>query len=378
MRSRLLALAALALILSACAGSGPAAVAALTAGDVEYDQEEIFDFLDLFADNPVLGQLFQAPVGPGSGSATYASDASASALDWLVTQTVLRSELDERGLSVSEEDRREAREEIIHPSIGQALGASALEGRQAFDAMDSEAQDFAISFWAGVLALGRDLEVDDGITDERVREVYDENEIAFTERCVRHLLVQADDPQDPGAALAEAEELLARVEEGEDFGELVAELSADPSAVENDGDLGCARSWAGEFGQQFDVAVFEAEIGEVTGPVGSPAGVHLVEVTDERVLPLDQVRGEIEQGLAAQATGAQIDAAAQLVFERTVELDVSVDPRFGRWQLVVVGPTGNLEPTDDPEEAIRGVVEPPEGPLAPSTTAPAATVPLGG
>lgn len=86
-----------------------------------------------------------------------------------------------------------------------------------------------------------------------------------------HILVQTKD---------EAIELLRLIkEEGKDFAQLAAEHSLCPSGA-NGGDLGYFGK--GQMVKPFEVAAFETEIGEISEPVETQFGWHLVYVEDKK------------------------------------------------------------------------------------------------
>ncbi|MCB9791664.1 MAG: peptidylprolyl isomerase [Alphaproteobacteria bacterium] len=111
---------------------------------------------------------------------------------------------------------------------------------------------------------------------------------ALQEVHVRHVVVQhagvrnlrKDDPsaaRSPEAARARAEEALAAIEAGEPFEEVAKRFSDGPMGKRG-GDLG----WfvRGDLGPAFDEAVFALEVGEHTGVVESPFGMHVIERVD--------------------------------------------------------------------------------------------------
>lgn len=112
------------------------------------------------------------------------------------------------------------------------------------------------------------------ITDEAVRERYD-TEIASApvsnEVRASHILVKTEE---------EAKEIIAKLEEGADFGELAKEKSSDGSA-QNGGDLGFFGP--GRMVPEFEKAAMALEVGEYTKePVQSQFGFHVIKVTDKR------------------------------------------------------------------------------------------------
>ncbi len=83
----------------------------------------------------------------------------------------------------------------------------------------------------------------------------------------RHILVDTEE---------EANDILAALAEGEAFEELAASASKDTGSGINGGELG----WAGRgrYVAEFEDAVFNAEVGEVVGPIQSEFGYHIIQV----------------------------------------------------------------------------------------------------
>ena len=79
-----------------------------------------------------------------------------------------------------------------------------------------------------------------------------------------------------------ASKILDRVKKGEDFGTLAGELSEDPSAKENKGDLNFFPR-QGAMVEPFADAAFKLKKGEVSdAPVRSEFGFHVIKVTDRK------------------------------------------------------------------------------------------------
>lgn len=87
---------------------------------------------------------------------------------------------------------------------------------------------------------------------------------------VAHILVKS---------FEEAQAVERRLQAGEDFGALAAELSIDPSAKTNQGDLG----WAprGQFVKEFEDAAFSLPVLQVSAPVTSSFGIHIIKVLEK-------------------------------------------------------------------------------------------------
>jgi hypothetical protein len=105
----------------------------------------------------------------------------------------------------------------------------------------------------------------------------------------RHILVATEE---------EAKAVIERLNKGEEFGALAAELSTDTGSGVSGGDLG----WFGK-GQMvapFEEAAFSLEAGEISEPVQSDFGWHIIQVIDRASLP---------------ATASEFEQARQAAFD---------------------------------------------------------------
>jgi peptidyl-prolyl cis-trans isomerase D len=94
----------------------------------------------------------------------------------------------------------------------------------------------------------------------------------------QHILLQFGEGIDSTAVREQANELLGRLRDGEEFDDLAREYSADPGSAQRGGDLG----WfgRGRMVPSFERASFNARIGEIVGPVESQFGLHIIRVND--------------------------------------------------------------------------------------------------
>jgi parvulin-like peptidyl-prolyl isomerase len=81
-------------------------------------------------------------------------------------------------------------------------------------------------------------------------------------------------------ALNEATRIRGLAVEGEDFGELAKRFSQDPGSKDNGGDLGWFRR--GQMVEAFDDAAFSLAVNEISLPVESPFGFHIIQVNRRR------------------------------------------------------------------------------------------------
>lgn len=138
--------------------------------------------------------------------------------------------------------------------------------------------------------------VDDAVTDEAIQAAYDmifEGTEGGVEYNAAHILVATEE---------EAQAVLARLEEGEEFAALAQELSTDLGSGANGGDLGWFSD--GMMVEPFEVAVKALEVGGISAPVETQFGWHVLilnETREQAPPPLDAVRGEIESQVREEA-----------------------------------------------------------------------------
>jgi peptidyl-prolyl cis-trans isomerase C len=141
--------------------------------------------------------------------------------------------------------------------------------------------------------------VETAVTDEAVQAAYDarfKDAPQVMEYNASHILVNT---------LEEAEKLKADLAAGADFAELAKANSIDTGSGTAGGSLG----WfgPGAMVKPFEDAVIAAKVGEVTAPIKTDFGYHLILVTETRTAanpPLDQIRDE----LATEIENAAIEA----------------------------------------------------------------------
>ncbi len=139
---------------------------------------------------------------------------------------------------------------------------------------------------------------------------------------VRHILYKADGtPASDAAARAKADSAVKRLKGGADFAVLARAESEDPGSRESGGDLGAVPR--GRMVKEFEDAAFGATQGEIIGPVKSPFGFHVLQVTGrsaERVQPLFEVSAEIRGRLEEQRAGDEARRLARELADRVGKL----------------------------------------------------------
>lgn len=82
---------------------------------------------------------------------------------------------------------------------------------------------------------------------------------------------------DTSGAKKKAEDILKRVRAGENINELASQLSEDPSAKQNNGDLGWFTK--GAMVKEFEDACMNGKVGDIVGPVKTQYGFHIIKIT---------------------------------------------------------------------------------------------------
>jgi peptidyl-prolyl cis-trans isomerase C len=130
------------------------------------------------------------------------------------------------------------------------------------------------------------------VTLDAMKKLYEESIKSVTpeeEARARHILVETED---------EAKAVAKRVKGGEDFAKVAGEVSKDPGSGKEGGDLGWFTK--DRMVPEFSEAAFKMKPGEVSEPVKSQFGWHVIKLEETRTKPLpsfDEVKDQVEQYL---------------------------------------------------------------------------------
>jgi peptidyl-prolyl cis-trans isomerase D len=144
------------------------------------------------------------------------------------------------------------------------------------------------------------------IDDEEVRAFYDDPEkqkqfISEEQRGIRHILIKVDDNRSDDDARQEAERILGELNAGADFAELATAHSEDTGSAAKGGDLGLVKR--GIMVKPFEDAAFSLEKDQISEPVRSRFGYHIIQVTDIEggvLQPFEEVSDQIARELKRQ------------------------------------------------------------------------------
>lgn len=176
-------------------------------------------------------------------------------------------------------------------------------------------EEYAEIIYASLLqeqALAEDIEISDADIEKRYERMK-------TEIDAQHILVEDEET---------ANEVKAKLDDGEDFGELAAEYSIDNSA-QSEGAVGYFT--AGRMVPEFEDAAYNMEVDEISDPVQSEFGFHIIKVNDKREIEdadsigsledeKDNIRRELQ--LAEMDMTAAADKINNLIKEAEVNINI--------------------------------------------------------
>jgi peptidyl-prolyl cis-trans isomerase C len=149
--------------------------------------------------------------------------------------------------------------------------------------------------------LYRDLSTNLKLEEADVRKYYDEHKNEYDRVKARHILIRFKGSPVPAGkvelteeeALAKANALRGRIIGGEDFSAIAKTDSEDTGSGKTGGDLDFFGH--GQMVPEFEQAAFAAPVGQITEPVKSKFGYHLILVEKHETKTFDEVRPEIEK-----------------------------------------------------------------------------------
>lgn len=190
-----------------------------------------------------------------------------------------------------------------------------------------------------------------GIDEDSVRSLYRND--PRHELVVRHLVVLAERPrseEEAREARSRAEGALERIRSGERFADVAADVSDEPGAAERGGLLEPGRrdSWVPGFWE----AASALEEGEVSDVVETRYGYHVIKLEERRIVPFEEVRGEVVSRLAGEerARVATGEWARRRYRRMTLRREA-----IARWRRGEVGDTAVLATWPEGEYAAEEV-----------------------
>lgn len=164
---------------------------------------------------------------------------------------------------------------------------------------------------------------DNEVSEKLIREAYDRS---MYDVKASHILIKVDEnalPKDSLAAYNKALKVRERILKGEDFEKVAKELSDDPSAKDNGGNLGYFTAL--QMVYPFENAAYNTKVGEVSMPVRTRFGYHILKVFDKRDARGQILTAHIMASTRGMQTAADSLAARQKLEEIQAKIKQGVD-----------------------------------------------------
>ena len=290
-----------ALAASACGGneSVPSGSIAVVDG-TEISKDE----LDQLLDQAKQGYEANKQEFPKVGTPEYQS-IQTQYLAYLVQREEFRQSAAELGIEVTEKDVDDAEDELVKTRFN----GDRKEYEKALKQQSLTPEEYRSTLEASVLAqkLYEEVTKDTKVTDEDILAYYTQNQSQYgtaESRDVRHILIaekSADGKVDFEKSKAKADQIYAELKGGADFAELAKASSEDPGSKDSGGKLTISR---GQTVPEFDKTSFELDEGELSKPVKTTYGYHVIEavspVRPAKTTPLAEVKASIRTTLLQQ------------------------------------------------------------------------------
>lgn len=222
-------------------------------------------------------------------------------LDELINQRLLEQEAEDRNIEVSQQEKDEMFEQHLD-QIKQQNDMSEEDLKQALKQQGIESMDQYKEMFmeqslgdAKINKLREEVAGDISVEESALRDYYENNPGEFEQDeqlDVSHILLEDEET---------AEEVLNELNAGGDFAELAKEYSTGPSAEEG-GNLGSINQDS-QISSEFKDAAFDLEKGEVSQPVETEHGYHLIKVnekTEAGKASFEEAKGQIEEKLVQE------------------------------------------------------------------------------
>ncbi|MBN9062548.1 MAG: peptidylprolyl isomerase [Rhizobiales bacterium 65-9] len=239
-----------------------------------------------------------APAAPKAAAAEPGPDTVIARVDGQpITMRDLTAAAEDLGQQLPEQLTPEQRRDyLVNYLTDLKIAAKAATGEKLQDTPEFKAR---LAYLSDKALVDQYLEqaAKKAVTEEGMRKLYDEtmkNAAPEMEARARHILVESED---------EAKKIYERVTTGkEDFAKVAAELSKDPGSGKEGGDLGYFTK--DRMVPEFADAAFKLEPGQISQPVKSQFGWHVIKLEDKRAKPappFEQVKPQIEQYMTRKA-----------------------------------------------------------------------------
>lgn len=187
------------------------------------------------------------------------------------------------------------------------------------------------------------------VSDLEVKDFYDKNRVEFTTTSqlrASHILVSTED---------EAQKVLERLKKGNKFENVAKAVSIDKASAKNGGDLGYFSR--GQMVPEFEKAALNLKVGELSDPVKTAFGYHVIKLTDRKegpVVEFDRVKEMIRQKLANDKQKQVFDSyVANLDKKYKVEINNEALKQLSQTEEKPLEPAAQTEEPAKQEPAVK-------------------------
>ncbi|HNX28903.1 MAG TPA: peptidylprolyl isomerase [Syntrophomonadaceae bacterium] len=211
-----------------------------------------------------------------------------AALDSLISQKIIELETAKQDIQVSDAEIEKELDEVAEYYGGLDAFEQSLTSYNM--TLQDVKEDLAVQ-----VKLEKLMKEKITITDAEIKEYFNANQEQFAvEEQIKasHILVDSEE---------KALEVKQKLAEGKDFAELAKEYSTDTTNKEQGGDLGLVSR--GQMVAEFEDAAFALPVGEISEPVKTEYGYHIIKVTEKiaaREGTLEENQEEIRETLFNQ------------------------------------------------------------------------------
>ena len=309
-----------ALIVTAGCGSmtPSAAIVKFSNATAKVDRGDFDKELKALVDNKPLQAASGGNGLSGAGKNTVDPRLAAGWLTAVIYDKLITHEFDQRHLKVTPEDTDAAKTQLA-TQFGKADVADAFPQWFQQRLIDRNARAVAVrSAVSGV-----------DLSDASLQKYFDAHKDDFSQNCLSHILVKTK---------PEADAALARLKAGEDFAAVAKSVSIDTGSGTKGGDLGCNPK--GVFVPEFDKAASELPVGQLSDPVQTQYGFHIILVRERKPATFDSAKEQVKAAVNAQTQGA----FRQFLQTAVTSARVTVDKRYGSFQPPATGQPPEVVP----------------------------------
>lgn len=219
------------------------------------------------------------------------------ALNSLIAERIVALEAQKQKIAVTDQEIQAELQKYYNDYGGQDAFLQALTG-SGFT-VDDVKKDIALS-----LKIKKLMEPRIAISDDELKAYFAENKASFAQEKqvkVSHILLDSQE---------KADEIKKRLVSGEDFAKLAQENSTDTATRDGGGVLGFIRK--GEMVKEFDTAAFSLKVGQISDPVKTEFGYHLIKV--------DEIK---------EAKEANFEQSKPRIYEAV--LDQKIETEYNTW-----------------------------------------------